>query len=79
MLCEEFFSNVNLIDIFKIYKGAFTDIYFHYKTNVETILKKEKIVKNLSFTQFYIKFLCENCNNSSFFKEKRYKIVNIIK
>ncbi|MBR4891125.1 MAG: hypothetical protein IKU15_07555 [Clostridia bacterium] len=78
-LCDESFLNVNLIDIFKNYKGAFNDIYFHYKTNSESILKKEKIVKNLSFTQFYIKNLCENCNNLSFFKEKRYKIVNIIK
>ncbi|WP_249313429.1 hypothetical protein [Congzhengia minquanensis] len=79
---EGFFQSVNLIDIYKIYKGGFSEILLSYKTNEEEFLKENRVIKNLSFTEFYFKIQQTNIDKITipiFLKDKNYKIVNIRK
>lgn len=79
---EASFQSVNLIDIYKVYKGGFHDVLLSYKTKEDRFIKENNIVKNLCFTEYYIKTLYTNIEKNTiknFLKENDYKIVNIKK
>lgn len=69
---ESFFMNTNCIDIYNLYKGIYNEIIMRFKTASEACIKEHKIIKNLTFTEYYMQ------KNSNFIK-KHYKIVNIKK
>ncbi|MBE7035989.1 MAG: hypothetical protein E7403_01695 [Ruminococcaceae bacterium] len=79
---ESFFQSVHMIDSYKFYKGAFCDVIFSYNTPEDHIIKENKIIKNLCFTEYYTKTHNnhENKGNTSkILKNDHYKIVNIVK
>lgn len=69
---ENFFINTNFIDIYRLYKRAYNEIVMRFKTESESCIKEHKILRNLTFTEYYMQ------KNSNFSK-KHYKIVNIKK
>lgn len=69
---ENFFMNTNCIDIYHLYKGAYNEIIMRFKTASEACIKEHKIIKNFTFTDYYM----QKNNNLS---KKHYKIVNIKK
>lgn len=76
---ETFFESVFLIDIFNIYKGAFSKIILFYKTEDDKFLKENEVIKNLSFTSFYVKEKGGKADIHAFLKNKNFKIMNIKK
>lgn len=79
---ESFFQSVHIIDIYKFYKGAFQDVIFSYNTVEDYIIKENKIIKNLCFTEYYKKTYNDNENKektSKILKKNHYKIVNLVK
>lgn len=69
---ETFFMNANCIDIYRLYKGTYNEILMHFKTASEAYIKEHKIIKNLTFTEYYMQ-------KNDKFSKKHYKIVNIKK
>lgn len=79
---ESFFQSVYIIDLYHFYQGAYCDVIFSYNTFEEDVIKKNKIVKNLCFTEYYKKLYNSNeieGNTTKILKKNQYKIVNIVK
>ena len=79
---ESFFSSVHLIDPYRVYHGAFNEILLSYKTDEDAFIKEHHIIKNLPFTEYYIRSVTLNADKNfvkSFLKKNHYKIVNIKK
>lgn len=69
---KAFFKYVHCLDIYNVYESAYNDVLLHYKTEADDFLKKNKIKKNLCFTDYLIK-------TGFIFKQNHNKIVNIRK
>lgn len=67
---ENFFKNVYFIDIYRQYKNAFCEVLFLIPFQENSLLKEEKIHKNLFFADYMMK----KCNINI---QKEWKIVNI--
>lgn len=79
---ESFFQSVYMIDPYHFYQGAFHDVIFSYNTVEEDMIKKNKIIKNLCFTEYYKKLYHASEieeNTTKILKHHQYKIVNIVK
>ncbi len=79
---ESFFQSVYMIDIYRFYQGAFRDVIFSYNTIEEDLIKANKIIKNLCFTEYYKKLYNSSEieeNTTKILKKNQYKIVNIVK
>lgn len=79
---ESFFQSVHMIDLYQLYQGAFQDVIFSYNTVEEDVIKKNKIIKNLCFTEYYKKLYNASEieeNTTKILNHHQYKIVNIVK
>ena len=79
---ETLFKSLYMIDIYKVYKGAFCDVIFSYTTKEDNMINEYQIIKNLCFTEYLKKLHHFNEkweNSTKNFKENDYKIVNIVK
>ena len=79
---ETFFQSVQMIDLYHFYQGAFQDVIFSYNTLEEDMIKANKIIKNLCFTEYYKKLYKASEieeNTTKILKNHQYKIVNIVK
>ena len=79
---ETLFKSLYMIDIYKVYKGAFCDVIISYTTKEDNMINEYQIIKNLCFTEYLKKLHHFNEkweNSTKNFKENDYKIVNIVK
>lgn len=69
---EDLFIGCTCFDMYKKYKGAYQNVNFFYKIQLEKVIKQQKIDKNLQFMEYHIE-------NDKKFSKNQCKIVNIEK